>query len=545
MLMLMLAAVPLSALQTKAAAAEGNEALKNARSGVLTVKVGLKENGSKNIETISMGSGFLIGSVDKGQYVITCNHVVDVENLKAEYAKEKKKNVKNLKTIYQIVGTTSGLEWTATLKRNSPEKDFAILQLDEKIYNCEPLTLSDDEYVTETQEVYALGYPWVVTQYGQDFSRNKDADVTITNGIINKFQTLGGIKYIVHTSKIEQGSSGGPLVDEDGNVVGINAARTDDQYYFSIQINIVKEALDALGYEYKKIDPDPEPEPSTGDEPTTEVKPQVDKSELESNINKAEEYKKDDYTEDSFANLENKLNEAKEVFNNAEATQAEVNTANSNLADAMKDDVLKKKSGFPIILVIIAVIVVLLIIALIILLSSRSKKKKKEAMNSSAGGYGPRPTPGPVPTPVPTPGPAPVPGPAPAPRPSPSYYGEGAGETSVLNEGAGETTILSGASSIQASLFRESNSENVKINKSVFSIGKERMKVDYCISDNNSVSRNHAEIIIKGGKFYIVDQRSKNGTYVNDVRIDPLQEVEIKGGDRLRLSDEEFVFRTM
>ena len=129
--------------------------------------------------------------------------------------------------------------------------------------------------------------------------------------------------------------------------------------------------------------------------------------------------------------------------------------------------------------------------------------------------------------------------------PSQDYYGDGAGETSVLNEGAGETTLLSGQSMAQATLYRESNCENIRINKGVFTLGKERKKVDYCISDNSSVSRTHAEVVAKNGTFYLIDQKSTNGTYLNDVRLNPLQEMELKNGDKIRISDETFVFKLM
>ena len=97
----------------------------------------------------------------------------------------------------------------------------------------------------------------------------------------------------------------------------------------------------------------------------------------------------------------------------------------------------------------------------------------------------------------------------------------------------------------QATLYRESNCENIRINKGVFTLGKERKKVDYCISDNSSVSRTHAEVVAKNGTFYLIDQKSTNGTYLNDVRLNPLQEMELKNGDKIRISDETFVFKLM
>ena len=49
---------------------------------------------------------------------------------------------------------------------------------------------------------------------------------------------------------------------------------------------------------------------------------------------------------------------------------------------------------------------------------------------------------------------------------------------------------------------------------------------------------------MRNGTFYLVDQKSTNGTYVNGVRLTPLQETELKNGDIIQLSDEEFEFKT-
>ena len=120
----------------------------------------------------------------------------------------------------------------------------------------------------------------------------------------------------------------------------------------------------------------------------------------------------------------------------------------------------------------------------------------------------------------------------------------GAGETSVLGGGAGETSVLGGgAMQPAATLIRKKNGETATITKQMFIIGKERNKVDFCVPDNNSVSRNHANIVCKGGVYYIVDKNSTNFTFVNGNKINPNQEVKLNSGDKIKLADEEFEFR--
>lgn len=94
-----------------------------------------------------------------------------------------------------------------------------------------------------------------------------------------------------------------------------------------------------------------------------------------------------------------------------------------------------------------------------------------------------------------------------------------------------------------ASLYRSLTNETIAINKPVFRIGKEKSYSDYFVANNDKVSRSHADIITRSGRFYIVDLNSKNRTYVNETAIPVQQEIEIHNGDNIRLANEEFEFR--
>lgn len=122
----------------------------------------------------------------------------------------------------------------------------------------------------------------------------------------------------------------------------------------------------------------------------------------------------------------------------------------------------------------------------------------------------------------------------------------GAGDTTVL-VGSGETTILaSGGVNVQvrqsASLIRIKTGERVSINKPRFRIGKERSYVDYFIGDNTAISRSHADIISRDGRYYLVDMNSTNGTFVDGMMISSGEEIAIDTGSRIRLANEEFEF---
>lgn len=93
-------------------------------------------------------------------------------------------------------------------------------------------------------------------------------------------------------------------------------------------------------------------------------------------------------------------------------------------------------------------------------------------------------------------------------------------------------------------LIRVATGDVVKVNKPVFRMGKERSYVDYFVSDNNAVSRSHADIITRDGTYFVMDLNSKNRTYINNVPLAVQVETEIHDGDTLRLGNEEFTFHT-
>lgn len=92
-------------------------------------------------------------------------------------------------------------------------------------------------------------------------------------------------------------------------------------------------------------------------------------------------------------------------------------------------------------------------------------------------------------------------------------------------------------------MYRLLTNETFLINKPVFRIGKEKSYSDYFVANNNMVSRSHADIIARGGRYFIVDLNSKNRTFVNETPIPAQQETEIHDGDAIRLANEEFEFR--
>ena len=142
------------------------------------------------------GSGFVVSSDGK---IVTNEHVVDGAD-----------------QVTVKLGT-SGTELPAQVLAADASKDLALLQVDTNGAKLHPLTLGDSSNVQVGQTVYAIGNP-----YGLDH--------TFTSGIVSaldrEIQSPDGtpIQGAIQTdAAINPGNSGGALLDEQGNVIGVNS----------------------------------------------------------------------------------------------------------------------------------------------------------------------------------------------------------------------------------------------------------------------------------------------------------------------------------
>lgn len=162
-----------------------------------------------------------------------------------------------------------------------------------------------------------------------------------------------------------------------------------------------------------------------------------------------------------------------------------------------------------------------------------------------------------APSPMPNP-PAPMPyAPEPQPMqysPQPAQLAQSAqsGETvPIFQEGyagdGSEATVLlgqSGAAGGMSGFLEHRNGVTTAINKECFFIGKGTNTgiANDLVIRNDKVSRNHAVIERVGSEFFIKDNNSLNGTFVNGSRIAPNIRVALKSGDKIVFANEEYTF---
>ena len=68
------------------------------------------------------------------------------------------------------------------------------------------------------------------------------------------------------------------------------------------------------------------------------------------------------------------------------------------------------------------------------------------------------------------------------------------------------------------------------------------MRSDIIIEENPTISRKHCTIYFENGSYYLEDNGSSNGTWLDDKKIQPEEKVILRNKSKIRFSDEEFIF---
>lgn len=131
------------------------------------------------------GSGVLIGN---GNHILTNYHVVGES--------------KHIKVI-----TATGREILGEIIRKDKVRDVALIQVEPT--GIQGLAFRPTELLVGS-EVYAIGSPL-----------SEKLNTTVSKGIVSGYRTENNLTYIQSDVNIQPGNSGGPLLDSNGNVVGI------------------------------------------------------------------------------------------------------------------------------------------------------------------------------------------------------------------------------------------------------------------------------------------------------------------------------------
>jgi serine protease Do len=163
------------------------------------------------------GSGFII---DPSGLAVTNNHVVTGAAL-----------------LKVWIGGETGKTYNAKVVGVSECSDLALIDIEGDGF---PYLDWHEGPINVGLEVYAAGFPLGEPQF------------TLTRGIVSKEEAGGetywaSVDYVIeHDATINPGNSGGPLLNADGNVVGINYSGRETDQYFAIGRDLAQDVVSQL-----------------------------------------------------------------------------------------------------------------------------------------------------------------------------------------------------------------------------------------------------------------------------------------------------------
>ena len=160
----------------------------------------------------------------------------------------------NIVTNYHVVASASivdvefadGSQYSASVIGLDPNSDLAIIKVNPNGKILTPLNLGDSTNVKVGNHTIVIGSP-----FGQEFSMSTGIVSAIKRTVPSQ-NAMFSIPNVIQTdAAINPGNSGGPLMDIDGNVIGINSliisrSGGNQGIGFAIPINSVKKIIPTL-----------------------------------------------------------------------------------------------------------------------------------------------------------------------------------------------------------------------------------------------------------------------------------------------------------
>ena len=506
-----------------------------------------------NVSAIALGSGFFISP---NGYIATNAHVVSmtkdgeqkakemlfyqlVQQIAQQYGKDPRSlntqfidqhsRLQSFNLFHHVIipdGSAFPFEIKSygapTGESNDQGKDVAVIKIEVK--NAPVLKLADSDKVQLQDHVTVIGYPGAADTFNSGLLSSRSAlEATINDGKISaRKQATSGAPILQTSTPATHGNSGGPVLNDANEVVGLLTFRGDtvngqevSGFAFIVPSNTVMEYVKSAG--------------STNEQGATD---RLFREGL------------DLYWNQYYSSAIPKFEEVKRLFPQHSEVDGLIQSSQQAKAEG------KERSSFPlwVVGVILGVLFIGLLLILIIgavVLMMRRKKRAAAAGPSGAAGSGkghhaPTPTPSPSPAVAHSPNPVvhkPTPAPPP-PMPMPMAAGD-QGMTVDLSrtvaitadgdafpQSYGSIQFVSGPLSGQKFQVRQDGEY----------IGRDGGSAQIVIGDPR-ISKRHLWIGVKNGRVVIEDQNSRNGTFVNDPKSSRVTETPLKAGDTVILGE--------
>lgn len=219
------------------------------RDSVAVVSLYMRDAAGTEESLCGWGTGFFIGKEGSDpEYLITNCHViqdyVDYGGGEAFEVPLSDGSSVAIKMIVRVYFDSKNYQEAYVVDKNET-KDIAILRLSSPTGERKPIALCTPTDDMIGSNVYCVGYPGMSdNEIISATSSWGKSDTSVTNGTVSRFVTSSGtgVKRIQTDAVIQKGNSGGPMVNENGSVIGINTLYVSDSVetnYYAVSIEEV------------------------------------------------------------------------------------------------------------------------------------------------------------------------------------------------------------------------------------------------------------------------------------------------------------------
>jgi serine protease Do len=127
-----------------------------------------------------------------------------------------------------------GRELPAAVRAHDSARDLALLAV--KASGLRAMPLGDSEHLRPGTLVFAVGHPWGVTNA-------VTAGVIIGVGADMPEMAAGQCEWLMVDLVLRPGNSGGPLVDAEGRMLGVNTIMTGPEVGGAVPVHVVRQFL--------------------------------------------------------------------------------------------------------------------------------------------------------------------------------------------------------------------------------------------------------------------------------------------------------------
>tara|TARA_B100000575_G_C23082816_1_gene623905 strand:+ start:465 stop:1445 length:981 start_codon:yes stop_codon:yes gene_type:complete len=221
-----------------------------------TVRINIWENyNTDEQELLAGGSGIVINKYKDSYFILTNAHVLLAQFCLLDAVDENCENLFHDDSVSLLVDTTNSTFEYPVLEEDFifwQDTDLAVIALDsakyEEMDNFQAIEIGG--FFHPLQQVYSAGFPLVLGN-NKDY-RDIFYDSCVINAAISDEESLIKLSNysLVHDCRIAGGMSGGPLVSQDGKLIGINGLIGDVILEQGLLGKITIADFDNLNYAY-------------------------------------------------------------------------------------------------------------------------------------------------------------------------------------------------------------------------------------------------------------------------------------------------------